>query len=157
MKERKPSPFVGRLRSFADSAASELQNDLAEVLNADDYLDEAEKRACVRSFLQDELVHFYFKALQLQLSDPDGASFIRRATSRRNGRKSAELRFENSEKLRFVRWAIREKQRAPHLTKNALADRYAKAHPGTIMSSVRGYLAKGELLKIGVDWDSITS
>jgi hypothetical protein len=57
------------------------------------------------------------------------------------GKKSGEVRAANGQKKRFLDWAQATNAANPSLSKNDVAERYAKDHPGTSAATLRRYLS----------------
>ena len=91
--------------------------------------------------LSDELVHFFWNSMKLHIQDPDGMKTLNRISSRVAARKSAAKRSTGSTKQKFIEYAIKQNRRNPELSKVAIAEMFARANPGTSVTSLRRYLA----------------
>lgn len=66
---------------------------------------------------------------------------LRRRLQREAGLKSGTARARRSKKRSFLDWALARNAGNPALSKNAVAEQYAKEHPGISVPSLRRYLA----------------
>lgn len=146
MKDKKtPNPFTPKFISFCDDEANRITAILIESLqegetrhdfNFSDY--DARFLAFV---LSDELMHFFWRSIEVHIKDPDGIKRLNRITSRIAARKSATKRSTGSTKQRFIEYAIKQNRRNPELSKGAIAEMFARENPGASVTTLRRYLA----------------
>lgn len=127
--------------AHCNQQAKEMARGLIETLYEEGRVKKSDREGLIAFCLSDELVHFFYKTIPLFLADPRAAETLARVAAVRRGRNSGATRWNKSLKLRFLRWALAENQRNPGLSKNAIAERYARDNPGASVSTLRRYLA----------------
>lgn len=143
-KRRAAKPFTMRLKNHCALHAKNLAALIAEIVD-DPEIQQEERDEIIAIALTDELTHFYINSMKFQLADPEGYAVILRVVQRQQGKRSGRSRVEGSAKYKFLSWAANELDRNPKLSKNGLAARYAKEHPGHSETTLRRYIADSGL------------
>lgn len=143
-KRREASPFTKRLINHCAMHAKEMAALVAEIVD-DKEIQKGERDDIIAFALADELTHFYINSVKFQVSDPEGYAVIQRIVQTRHGKRSGRSRVEGSAKYKFLSWAAVELDRNPDFSKNDLAERYAKDHPGPRAATLRRYIAESGL------------
>lgn len=82
------------------------------------------------------------EAVALMSSHPEFHVLMESASARRAGLRSGQARWARSKKLKFLAWALSINRSSPHLSKNDVAERYARDNPGTSVTTLRRYLSE---------------
>lgn len=135
------SKFAAKFTEHCNKAAHEIAKNMVKEIYSRS-IKNSERESFIAFILSDELEQFFFDTLKLQMSDPDGAKWLNKLTAKRIGITSGAKRWNKSLKLKFLVWALAENARNPELSKNAIAERYAREHPGTSVATLRRYLSK---------------
>lgn len=135
------SPSAKKFIAHCNQQAEKMARGLVEAVYEQGRVKQSEREGLIAFCLSDELVHFFFNTLPLYLAEPETEKALARTVAARRGRNSGAIRWNSSLKLRFLRWALAENQRNPELSKNAIAERYARDNPGASAATLRRYLA----------------
>lgn len=118
----------------------ETLDDWLTTCRADLALTEDQKKAMAFRLI-DELNFFFHDTIRMYTASETGTRYLTSIGTRIAGKKSGAKRSKTSAKEKFLDFAIEQNRRNRKLSKNQLADMYAKANPDTSVATLRRYLS----------------
>ena len=143
-KEREDRRKLGQeLKHLGEFEGQELAAVFQQLLreNARKYLLSKDGLSFLEFVLIDEATRILSEGMKLAVTAPVVRTSIGKAQQRAAGKKSGDARAKSGTKYRFLVWALELNKANPGLSKNDIAERYARLNPGTSVTTLRRYLA----------------
>lgn len=101
-----------------------------------------DQKTAMKFHLVDELTFFFHGTIRMYTASETGTRYLTSIGARIAGEKSGVNRKKSSVKEKFLDFAVEQNRRNRKLSKNQLAEMYAKEHPETSIATLRRYLSE---------------
>lgn len=154
-KDRRSHELGKQLGDCADSLGRDFAQEIQDLIRSTDaeQLLSAEGRGLLTLIMQDYALEVIREGVKVALRNRLVRDTISKAAHRAAGKRSGEIRGQRGHKHKFLEWALELNRTNPGISKNAVAARYAREHPGASVTTLRKYLSEipNEIPEKGVD------
>lgn len=138
-----PRSLSRRMREMAEHQTEELAKEVQELIQETDpaVLQPPNGTNFLEFALLDRVREILKMGAVIAITDPPVRAALARGGNRQAGKRSGEARAQNSVKNKFLEWALMMNERNPSMSKNDVAQRYARENQGTSVATLRRYLS----------------